>query len=79
MQSVAGNMPPEDQQLLKDLLNQFGDVTAPLLTQAGFPLTASPLWRPWNLVAVKDSEKVLFCFFATARLGSFNALGIQAD
>jgi hypothetical protein len=61
-QVYDGGMLPEERQSVTSLLNQFGDVVAPLLTQAGFPVHASPLWRPWNLIVVKDSEKLLAAF-----------------
>jgi hypothetical protein len=52
----------EAKKSLTPLLDQFGNATAALLAQAGLPLHASPLWRPWNIFAVKDSEKLIAAF-----------------
>lgn len=60
--NVSSNVSGQIQQALQGLLNQFADVTASLMAQAGFPLHASPLWRPWNLIVLQDSEKVLAAF-----------------
>jgi hypothetical protein len=58
-----GNMSREVQQAIRKLLSEFADAVTPLMSQAGFPLHFSPLWRPWNLVVVRDSEKVLAAFY----------------
>lgn len=60
--NVGGDITGEDQQALRRLLNDFADAVTPLMTQAGFQPHASPLWRPWNLIVVRDSEKVLAAF-----------------
>lgn len=61
---TGGDIPGERQQAIRTLLNEFADVAASLMAQAGFPLYTSPLWRPWNLIVVQDSEKVLAAFTA---------------
>jgi hypothetical protein len=60
--STGGDIPGEKQQAITRLLDEFADVLAPLIMKAGFQLHASPLWRPWNLIVVQDSEKVLAAF-----------------
>jgi hypothetical protein len=62
IQTAGGDIPGERQQAIKALLDEFADVTASLIRGAGFQLHASPLWRPWNLIVVQDSEKVLAAF-----------------
>jgi hypothetical protein len=60
--TTGGDISGEEQQALTKLLNDFADAVAPLMAQGGFPLHASPLWRPWNLIVVRDAEKVLAAF-----------------
>lgn len=60
--NTGGDIPGEMQQAIRKLLDDFADVAANLITKAGFQLHASPLWRPWNLIVVRDSEKVLAAF-----------------
>jgi hypothetical protein len=60
--NIGGNLQGDEQQALRKVLDQFADVVAAQLRQAGFPLYASPMWRPWNLVVVRDPEKILAAF-----------------
>lgn len=60
--SEGGDIPKEKQRDIRGLLDEFADVTAPLIARAGFPSYASPIWGPWNLVVAQDSEKVLVAF-----------------
>jgi hypothetical protein len=60
--NVGGNLQGYERQALSKVLDEFADAVAAQLTQAGFPLYASPMWRPWNLVVVRDPEKILAAF-----------------
>lgn len=64
IQSVSSNMADSDVQAVTSVLDEFGDRAAAGIRQAGFPLHASPLWRPWNVVVARDSEKVVAAFSA---------------
>lgn len=61
-----GDIDSHARQPLQELLDEFADVVASSLTQAGFPLHASPIWRSWNLYVVRDSQKVLAAFTPSA-------------
>lgn len=62
IQAVGGDMESTDRKAVKELLDEFADRAHSALQSAEFPLHASPLWRPWNLVVVRDAEKVLAAF-----------------
>jgi hypothetical protein len=62
IESGGGNMSEPDQQAIRQQLNTFGDFVIEGLTALGLPPHASPLWRPWSLLTVKDKEKVLCAF-----------------
>jgi hypothetical protein len=64
---VGGEMPPEDQQAIRDLLDAFGDRLAELLEAQGIQRFAAILFRPFNLVCVRDAEKIVALFSAVCR------------
>jgi len=58
----GGDMAEDDQTAVRKLLDEFADRAAALMATMGLPPHASPLWRPWNLIAVVDAEKVIAAF-----------------
>lgn len=58
----GGDITGEAQRELRALLDQFADAVAARLAQMGLPMHTSPLWRPWNLVVVRDAQKVIAAF-----------------
>lgn len=69
---VGGDMNSDDQAAVRALLDEFGDLAVARLAEMGLPAHASPLWRPWNLVAVIDAEKLIAAF--TVLTGGMAAL-----
>lgn len=63
--SVNGDMSDEAQVEVKQLLDDFGDAVARRLTALGLRLHASPFFRPFSLVAVKDSKQILIGLSST--------------
>ncbi|WP_164704484.1 TIR domain-containing protein [Blastococcus litoris] len=55
-------MPDGDRQAVHKQLNQFADFVVAGLAKHGLPQHASPLWRPWSVLVVRDREKVLCAF-----------------
>ena len=62
IQSVNSELTEEDMASVRAVLDDFGSGVEVAVQAAGFPLHASPLWRPWNVVIVRDSEKVVAVF-----------------
>lgn len=62
IQSVSSNMDGGTQQAVTAVLDEFGDAVNIALGRAGFAPHASPLWRPWNLVVMRDAEKITAVF-----------------
>lgn len=61
---VGGDMDGDEQTAVRALLDEYGDRAAAHLASMGLPPHASPLWRPFNLIAVRDAEKVVVAFTA---------------
>ena len=59
---VGGDMTEDDRTAVRELLDEFADRAATFLGAMGLPPHTSALWRPWNLVAVVDAEKVMAAF-----------------
>jgi hypothetical protein len=57
-----GDINGEAQQELKKVLDEFADTVAARLPPLGLPLHASPLWRPWNLIVIRDAQRILAAF-----------------
>ncbi|WP_344020349.1 hypothetical protein [Pseudonocardia kongjuensis] len=55
-------MSEDDQSLVRSALNIYGDEVGRLLDAAQIPRAASPLFRPWGLVAYWDAEKIVAAF-----------------
>lgn len=60
--SNGGDLAGEAQQQIQALLNAFGDRLVGALSAQGLPPHTSPLFRPWNLLAGLDDEKVIAIF-----------------
>lgn len=58
----GGDLNDEGQNAVREVLDAFGDKAAQAIERLGLPLHASPLWRPWNLIAVRDAEKIIAAF-----------------
>ena len=62
---VYGDLEQSDRDAAKEALDRFADRVASGLSAAGISLFASPLWKPWNLLAVKTGDRFA-AVFATA-------------
>lgn len=60
--SDGGDLATEERDAVRDLLNDFADRALARISPLGLPPHASPLWRPWSLVVVRDAEKVTATF-----------------
>jgi hypothetical protein len=60
--SEGGDIADSDKAAIKGLIDQFADEASAQLKSLGLPAHSSPLWRPWSLLVVKDSEKILCAF-----------------
>lgn len=60
--TVGGDMEADGQTAVREVLDQFGERAQSVLGSLGLPVHASPIWRPWNLVVVRDAEKVIAAF-----------------
>lgn len=60
--SGGGDLSAEKVTAIRQALNSFADIVSENLAAIGLQPHASPLWRPWSLVVVQDSEKVLCSF-----------------
>ena len=58
----SGDMEDAVQQEVRKLLDEFGDAVAQRLASMGLPPHASPIFRPFSLVAVRDSAQILAGF-----------------
>lgn len=63
---VGGDMDGDEQAAIQTVLDEFADRAAANLAAMGLPVHASPLWRPFNLVIVRDAEKVMAAFSTLA-------------
>lgn len=77
--SEYGNMPQSDRVPIRHLLKTFGDRLEPRLESVGLPAHSSPLFRPWSILVVKDSEKVLAAFVSMPGGGLPSAYWIDAS
>ncbi len=62
IQYGGGDLGDSDQQAIREELNRFADVVVKELKAIGLPPHASPLWRPWSLLVIKDAAKVMCAF-----------------
>lgn len=60
--STGGDLDADQQKPIRELLDTFADAVMEQLTHFGFPAHASPLWRPWSVLIVRDAEKVICAF-----------------
>lgn len=60
--SGGGDLDAEQQKLIRGSLDTFADAVIEQLSRFGLPAHASPLWRPWSVLIVRDAEKVLCAF-----------------
>ena len=59
IQSINSDMSEQDMTAVRGVLDDFGSAAEVAIQRAGFPLHASPLWQPWNVAIIRDSEKVV--------------------
>ena len=57
--SVGGDMDATTQQQARQLLDEFGDAVSQHLASMGLPPHASPFFRPFSLVVLRDSVQIL--------------------
>jgi hypothetical protein len=69
--NVGGEIPNEQRKAITALLDQVGDNVLALLAPLGLPRSASPLFRPWNLVVVLDAQ-MINAYFAPLTGGTAN-------
>lgn len=62
MYTGGGDIVGATQQAITAMMDEFADAVQERMTKSGIQLYASPLWRPWSLVVVRDSEKILAAF-----------------
>ena len=62
IQSINSDMSEQDMTAVRGVLDDFGSAAEVAIQRAGFPTHASPLWQPWNVAIVRDSEKVVAAF-----------------
>lgn len=62
VQTVSSDMAEGVEQQVQVLIDEFGNMVETAILQAGLPLHASPLWRPWNVAVLRDAEKVVAVF-----------------
>jgi len=67
---MGGNLPDEDEQSVEATLDEFGDAVEHYLKQRGLPRHASPVFKPFSMVLVRDREKMLATF--SAAVGTAN-------
>lgn len=51
-----------DEELLCEVVDEFADAVEIALDREGISQLESPLWRPWNLVAITDRDKAIVVF-----------------
>jgi len=60
--TVGGDLPDHDREAVRALLDKFADEVDRLLNDMKIPRVASPIFRPFSLVAAWDSEKLIAVF-----------------
>lgn len=60
--TVGGDLPDHDREAVRALLDKFADEVDRLLNDMKIPRVASPIFRPFGLVAAWDSEKLTAVF-----------------
>lgn len=55
----GGDMDASTQQQVREVLDEFGDAVSRHLASVGLPPHASPFFRPFSLVALRDSVQIL--------------------
>jgi hypothetical protein len=61
---MGGNLPDEDEESVEAVLDEFGDAVEHYLKQRNLPRHASPVFKPFSMVLVRDREKMLATFSA---------------
>lgn len=67
----GGNLPRDEERPLREILDEFGDAIAEALDRLGLPHHLSVVFRPFDLLAVRDDSN-LVAVFANARGGMLN-------
>jgi len=76
----TGNMTEGDEELLCEVVDEFADAVEVALDREGISQMESPLWRPWNLLAVVDREKAIVAFERnTGGIAEFHLLEDKVD
>lgn len=70
IRNMGGNLPDEDEESVEAVLDEFGDAVEHYLKQRGLPRHASPVFKPFSMVLVRDREKMLATF--SAAVGTAN-------
>lgn len=60
--SVSGDIPGDDQVAIRTVLDELADRVLVHLSTLGLAPHASALWKPWNLLVVRDAEKLVAGF-----------------
>lgn len=58
----AGNLPRDEERPLQNLLDEFGDAVAEALGRLGLARHLSVLFRPFNLLAIRDDSSLVVAF-----------------
>lgn len=62
VRSMGGDLADEDEPAIEAVLDEFGDAVAYYLQQRGLPRHASPVFKPFSMVLIRDREKMLATF-----------------
>jgi hypothetical protein len=69
---MGGDLPDEDEDAVTSVLDEFGGAVEHYLQQRGLPRHASPLFKPFSMVLVRDREKMLATFSAAVGMASID-------
>ncbi|PXA68522.1 hypothetical protein [Cryobacterium arcticum] len=77
MSHRTGNMTDSDETILCSVVDEFAEAVEVALEREGINIFESPLWRPWNLLAMTDRNKAIVVFERNS--GGFTEFHLMQD
>lgn len=74
---VGGDLDEEDRTRAADVIDAFGDAVDRILTGHGVNKTVSPIFRPFSIIVVWDSEKLIVVFAKSSGMTNQNWLDMR--
>jgi hypothetical protein len=72
IRNMGGDLAEQDEDAVQAVLDEFGDAVAHYLAQRGLPRHASPIFKPFSMVLIRDREKMLASFTAAVGMSSID-------